>query len=519
MQEYKKRSTLQITLVLTTITIVCKILGFLKNSLLAYYFGTSPVVDAYVMTFSIGTITCGWVAGLIGNFTPVFKKIESENGVVRALKFAGNVHSYIFGLVLLFAGILGIIAPTVVKIIAPGFNEITYNYTVHFFRLYLISIVFYSSYRFGNEFLHCNQRHIAASAPDVVMSTCCIISIIGSSYLGESFLIYGYVIALLLQCVITICFSYKIGFKILLKPKWDENMNRLLIMAVPIFLSNTLAEINTLVDKMFASKLTSGTVAALDYANTMKEFLSQIGTMAIVAVIFPIFSKLWAEGDVEAFKDKVMQLLQMLAVLYIPVTAGVIAIGDLIIEIVFKRGQFDDKAAFITTNAFIIYSLALFALSLRGVFLKAFYSMQKTRYILMVSGANVFLNVFLNFILVKHYGYIGLALATSIAALSCLPIYFYCFRREIPSVRYRSFLIKCIKSLVASIGMFFIIHQFKINITYLFDKSLVGLALLIVLLMGSGLIIYILIGLCIKIEEVEMVVKYIRGKILTNRNT
>lgn len=509
-----KKKNAQLAIAITVITITCKMLGFIKNSILAYYFGISPVVDAYVMTFSIGTITCGWIAGLVGNFTPVFKKVVAEHGRNQALDYARNVHNFIWILVVLLVVVLELIAPSVVHIVAPGFSGITYEYTVWFFRLYLISVIFYATFRFLQEFLNCNREHIWAAGSDVIMSACCIVAIIVSSKIGNSFLIYGYVIAIILECLIVEIGSHRIGFQHYVGLCWDKNLKSLIIMAIPIFLSNTLAEINTLIDKIFASKLESGIVASLDYANTMKDFAFQIGTIAMVTMIFPVLSEHWVNGEIEHFKDKVINGISILVILYTPMISGIIVSGDLIINIVFKRGMFSEEAATITSNAFIIYSIALIALTLRSVFLKAFYSMQKTKYILFVSLVNVVLNIILNTLLVKWLGYIGLALATCLSALLCLPMYFVMLKKSIPTVKFKLFYVKFGKAVFSSGIMYGILKGIRSFFFNRCDYSLLAQLVMFCFIVVIGIISYVLIGYVLNIQEIREFVKYAKKKMI-----
>ncbi|MBO6244601.1 MAG: hypothetical protein J6O41_08620, partial [Clostridia bacterium] len=185
------KKSVNIVVVITLITMLCKIFGFFKNSVLAYYYGTSYVIDAYVMTFSIGTITSSWIAGLIGNFTPKFKEIEANSGRKEALIFSGQVFRFVLFLVVLLIVLLEIFSPIIVRLIAPGFEYDSYSLTVAFFRIYCISIFFYAIFRFSQEFLNCNQNHLAAVAPDLLMSSFCIIAIVVSSILGNYILIMG----------------------------------------------------------------------------------------------------------------------------------------------------------------------------------------------------------------------------------------------------------------------------------------------------------------------------------------
>jgi len=504
-------------LIITLILFVCKVLGFLKNSVLAYYFGTGSVVDAYVMTFSIGTITSGWIAGLIGNFTPKFKQIESENNRDKALVFSSQVFNLIMVLVLSLIVILEISAPIVVKIVAPGFNTETYNYTVHFFRLYCISILFFTVFRFSQEYLNCNQKHLSAVFPDVIMSALCIVVIVFSHYFGADYLIWGNIIAVFLQGVISHISTRKNGFRIRKTELWNQNLKALLLMAVPIFLSDTLANINTLIDKIFASNLESGIVSALDYANTMKEFAYQVGTIAIVTIIFPVVSKYWADKNYDAFSNKILQGLDCFSVLYVPVIFGIILVGDIAISIVFQRGEFDETAHVITSNAFVIYSISLIAMVYRCVFLKAFYAMQKTKYILTVSSVNVALNILLNILLVKKLGYIGLVLSTTVAALVCMPLYFYLFKRSIQSVSYKASIIKFFKCVFSSLVMAVCVYIVRLFLEDILYTDLIHKILLLAILVVLGSAIYVVMGIIFKINELKTILVTVKHRFIQNK--
>ena len=498
-KDEKKGSTVKVALIITIITICCKFLGFINNSILAYFFGTSPVVDAYVMTFSIGTITCGWIAGLIGNYTPVYKRIISKEGKQEGVLFSSNVHNCILLLAFLFVLLLELLAPQIVSMIAPGFKAETYNYTVHFFRLYLISIVFYASFRFFKEYLNCNLKHIWATAPDLLMSSCCIVSIVISSQIGESFLIYGYIVAVVFQCIIGRIGSKQFGYKDNLILRWDKNIKELLKLAIPIFLSSTLAEINILVDKMFASGLEEGMVASLDYANTMREFVYQLGTIAIITMIFPVLSELWAENKRNEFRDKIFSGIDFFTFLYVPLTFGILIGGEYVIDIVFKRGQFGSEAAQITTNAFKIYSISLVAIAYRSIYIKALHSMQKTKEIMMVSAINVILNICLNLLLVRQYGYVGLSLATSLSSILCIPVYTYFFKKTIKA-SYRESTIKFMKSLAASIIMYAILWLLN-NYVIVFSDALIYQIIRLIINIIIGIIIYLSLSCLMKVEE------------------
>lgn len=497
------KKSVNIVAVITLITILCKIFGFFKNSVLAYYYGTSYVIDAYVMTFSIGTITSSWIVGLIGNFTPKFKEIEANSGRKEALIFSGQVFRFVLFLVVLLIVLLEIFSPIIVRLIAPGFEYDSYSLTVAFFRIYCISIFFYAIFRFSQEFLNCNQNHLAAVAPDLLMSSFCIIAIVVSSILGNYILIMGYVIAILMQGGVTFICSKRLGLVTNVKLAWNDNVQGLIKMAVPVFFSDALSNINNLVDKIFASRLNAGTIAALDYANTMKDFAYQVGTIGIATMMFPVISKLWADGNVKEFKDKIMQSVSMFSVVYIPLIVAIIYLGDLVIKIVFQRGAFTSESTIITTNAFIVYSVGLIPMVYRLVFYKAFFAMQQTNNVLFVSFFNVLLNVILNIILVNRLGYLGLVIATTTASIICMPLNFWIYSRSISGLEYRDFFITFFKCLLAGLVMFVAMFCIRNGLNLFLPDTLLTKLLVLALTGIFGIMIYCVICTWLKVDGIK----------------
>ena len=499
-------------LIITLTTLLCKVFGFVKNSFLAYYYGTSIVVDAYVMTFAIGTITSGWIAGLIGNLTPVYKKVETEKSSKDATRFAANLLNWLIIIIIILSVILEIFAPQIVKMVSPGFKGEKYQLTVQYFRFYILSLIFYATYRFFQEFLNCIGKHEKAIIPDLLMSTCCIVSIVVSTVIGAEFLIYGYVIAILLEAVLELVFSYKSDFRFYRGHILDENLKLVFAMAVPIFLSDTIAQINTLVDKMFASFLPSGAVSVLDYANTLKDCAYQIGTIAILITIFPVISKYWADGKLDEFSERVIKGINYMTVIFLPLIFAIFILSSDVISIVFSRGEFNEIAAQMTSLSFILYSCGLLALSYRCIFFKAFYAMQKTKIVLLISFTNVTLNILMNAVFVKLFGYAGLALSTSIASSLCLPLYFWFFKKN-TNAKYVEVIKTFFRTLVTSVAMAGAVFLIKVVIERL--NILVGKAESILVIGVSilvGVVIYVFVGKWLHINEIDELLNIIRKR-------
>jgi putative peptidoglycan lipid II flippase len=254
---------------------------------------------------------------------------------------------------------------------------------------------------------------------------------------------------------------------------------------------------------MFASGLNSGTVASLDYANTMKDFAYQVGTIAIATMMFPVISKLWAEGDIIGFKNRKMRNLSVFSVLYIPIVIGIIYLGDMAIRIVFQRGAFTSEASVITTNAFILYSINLIPMAYRLVFHKAFFAMQKTKYVLAVSFLNVLLNIVLNMVLVKELGYLGLAIATTAASIICMPFNFWIYSRTVGEIEYKPFLLTIFKCLTAAAGMLGVIVLVRKGLALIMTSGMMAEILSFCIITIVGVVVYFVICNLLRVNEIN----------------
>ena len=517
----KETSIKKSVIIITTIVVVCKVLGFLKNSLLANFFGTSFIVDAYTMTFSIGLIMSGWVAGLIGGFTPIYKKVEVEcdNDSNSVKRYSSNVFNWIYIISVVLIILLEIFASQLVDAVAPGFSDEAKVLTTRFFRIYSLGLLFYVGYRYFKEYLVCLKKSILATIPDLFISSLCILGIVLGYYIEIIWLIVSYVIAVGAQFLFELVSSILVGFRYKPFLKIDSNIKALLILFVPVFLSDMLAEINVLIDKIFASKLDEGVVSVLEYANTLKDFAYQIGTTALVLIVFPVLSKFWAEKKYDDFESLTIKSLNYMSAFFMPVVGFAFATSHRIIQIVYFRGAFDSAALIMSSRALMAYVFALLPLGYRVVFLKSFYSSRKSIYILICSLVNVSLNVGLNFLFVNMFGYFGLALSTSIAAALTMLPYLLIIRRILPSFSYKKFFIegsKCLAcSLLFTIPLFFFEHLFGF-----YPSSFAFNFLIIFGLFVISFVIYIFFAVRVfKVEEIKYLFDKFKNKLFHRKAT
>ena len=310
-------------------------------------------------------------------------------------------------------------------------------------------------YRIFKEYLICNERFIQAHVPDLVVSISIIIAVFLSTLVGREFLIWGFVLAISVQFLLEYLFSRKllIGIKRTVL-KFDDSIKQTFVTALPVILAEMISELNSFVDKMFASNLPSGSVAILDYANLLKAVIYDTGVIALGTILFPKLAEIWSMDRKEEFKEQLIHSLNLMTVLFLPISFGVFAIGDMAVKVIFERGEFSTEATAMTSMAWKMYAIGLLALVFIFVLNKAYLAMRKTRTVFMVNILTGVSNVILDYLLIQQMGYKGLALATSIATIIGAITYAICISVELDKFCFKDVFSVFVRTFVSSFIMF-----------------------------------------------------------------
>lgn len=511
MNERIKKSAIAIT----GITLLCKLIGFFKNILLAKYWGTGAVVDAYVMVFAVGNIVFGWIGGFTGNFTPEYKRLIITSNKEKADLFADNLRNWLLIITLTFVIIFEVFAETIVHIVAPGYSGDVYQLTVYFWKIYSVSFFALVLYRLYKEYINCNEKYVQAILPDLLMSSVSIIAIVISAYTQKEVLIWGYVVAIVLEAFIERGLAYKLGLKTKFILKYDDSIKKILLAVLPMFLSDTLVEINSFVDKIFASSLDVGTMSVLEYANNIKNIAYETGVIAVVTIIYPKMSELWAKKEDELFINSIVKNIRFMSFIFIPITFGLIAVGKYLVAFIYQRGAFTENSTILTTNVLIMYSLGLLAMVIRLIMNKAFCAMQKTRFVLFTSCINVIVNIICNCILVRYFGMLGLAFSTSIAAIVSSLVSILIVIKKF-KLKTKNHMVELIKMIFSAIIMFLVIVVVR---KYWLDGVEFGVCTFIIqLVIGTviGILTYIIIAYILRTEELMKLIENLKIKLNGN---
>lgn len=495
------------TVLLMIVTIVSKILGLFRDSVLASAYGTGKYAAVYSTANSISTILFAVIGtALATSLIPLYNKLASEDSAERAMGFLNSVVNLVVIVCLSIAGLGIIFAGPLVKVFAPGYQGDVYTLCVQYTRILLPSIVFVGLANIFTSYLQIKKRYVIPGFIGMPYSIIIIVSIYLSLKTSPMVLVIGTLIAISAKALFQLPFVYKEGYRY--RPKInlkDPVMKDMMILILPVVIGVGANQINSIVDKSLASLLGTEVVASFSYAIKLYEFVQALFITSILAVIYPRLSSMIVSDRMDSFLNSLKKTMNVIIVALVPIIVGCIVLSRQIVEVLFQRNAFTSKDTTMTASILWIYVIGILAFALRDVLTRGFYSMEDSKTPMINSIISIVFNISLNLILVKPLGYKGLAIATAVSAYIGLLLFNRSMRKKIEGYSSRDNYIVFVKSLFAALIM-----GLGVKLVYgIVASSLVGglLFKLIALAsaVGVGVIVYALIMHFLRVEEYEMI--------------
>ena len=283
----------------------------------------------------------------------------------------------------------------------------------------------------------------------------------------------------------------------------------------PVLIGVAVTQINTIVDRTIASTLVEGSISALSYANKLNQFVMGMFIVSISSVVYPMLSKLSTENNKVEFNKSIVTATSTVILLVIPISVGAIILSKPIVKVLFQRGAFDDRAAYMTSVALVFYSIGMIGFGLRDILGKVFYSLQDTKTPMINGAIAMGLNIILNISFVKftNMQLAGLALATSISALVTVALLFINLRIKIGPFGGRHVLSVFLKAVISALLMALVTYFAYKNIANIFGVGMVKEIITLGLSILAGALTY---GICViifKVDEVNLIINTLRKKL------
>ncbi|WP_250674387.1 murein biosynthesis integral membrane protein MurJ [Paraclostridium ghonii] len=501
---------------LMVVTMLSKVLGFGREIVLNYFYGTSAYSDVYIVAMNIPLVLFASIGvGLGTTFIPLYQEVLNERGEERAIKFSNNIMSIVVALSIIL-GVLGFIfAEPLVKMFAWHYEGEKLVVAAKFVRIMIGGVLFIGLSNLMTSYLQIKGDFTIPGMIGLPNNIIIIISIILSAVVGNIYILaIGTLIGMLSQFLFQVPFAIKKGYKF--KPTIDlkdEYLKKMLWLVMPVFIGVAVNQVNVMVDKSLASGLEDGVITALNSANRLNGFVMGLFIATLGAVIYPTLSKLSTENNNEKFAQSVANSVNCVNLLVIPASIGAIILATPIVRILFQRGAFDDRSTVLTATALVFYSVGMIGFGLRDILGKVFYSLKDTKTPMVNGMISVALNIVLDIVLVKVMGHGGLALATSLSALICILLLFRSLKKKIGYYGQDKIKSTFIKILISSLVMGVVTY-----FTYKFLFGILGLgfiqeAIALGTSIALGGAIYTVLIVVFKVEEVNMAIDMVKRKL------
>ena len=457
----EKKGILKAAGVLGSATILSRVMGMVRDIVVARLFGAGMATDAFFAAFQIPNMLRRFFAegALTAAFVPTFSETLVQEGEEKARELANLCFTLLTMLVALIT-LLGILfSPLIIKLMFPGFAAVPgkFELTVLLNRVMFPYLFFISLVALCMGVLN-TVRHFFTPAISTVFLN---IAMILAALLLRPFFHYpitalavGVLLGGLLQLLLQLPVLWSKGFPI--HPRFgfnDPKVKKIALLMLPATLGVGVYYLNITVGNILASLLPQGSVSYLYYAQRLFEFPQGVFTVSVAQAVLPAMSRQAAEGDLEAMKDSLNYGVRLTLFVTIPALVGLAVCSEALMTLLFMGGQFDYTMAQQSARALIYYSSGLSCVALVRVLAPAFYALKDTKTPVITAFISFVLNLGFSLWLMVPLKHGGLALASSLAALGNMLLLFWLLRRKTGLLGGRRMLRTALSAVTASLPM------------------------------------------------------------------
>lgn len=420
------------SLLLISITFFSKLLGLLREAMMANYLGTGSVSDAYVLGTTLSQIV---ITGLAGSFfktylpTATQEKIKSDN---EYNNFTGQLLFVGTWFFLFVSVITYITADQTISLLGLGATTDVVSMAISVCKLTAFPSAFLFAINVLQGYLHTQEKFSSNFIYPVVMN----VAIMGALVIGKgniTALSYGYSTSIVLSAIALWLYSRNFGFKgaSVKGALKNKAVIKVMILTLPLFLGGIVSELNEIIDRSFSAYYETGALTALRYGKLLEIFMTSAIGIAIGQAAYPRIAALKGSGKIRELEILVTHLLSAFFVISIPLLAGIVLTGNDLVKVVFMRGAFNEQSAYNTSLSFKLYSFSILPVCVNEVLSRVFFVYDDTKrpveFSVIAMGINVVLNAAVVFLF--KCDFYALAITTSICE-TIMAILYYAFSKQ-----------------------------------------------------------------------------------------
>lgn len=432
------------TMVVSSMTMLSRILGLVRDVVLMGVFGAGGLMDAFLVAFKIPNFLRRLFAeGAFSQaFVPVLSEYKEKYNLIEVQLLISRVSGALMLILSLLTAVVILLAPWVITLFAPGFVAEPDKFTAasQLLRLTFPYLLFISMTAFAGSILQSYGRFAAPAFAPVLLNLCMIAgALIFAPMFATPIMALGYAVAIsgLLQLLIQLPQLWQ--QQLLVAPKINfqhEGVKRILKLMLPAIFGVSVTQINLLLNTVFASLMVGGSVSWLYAAERMSELPLGLIGVAIGTVILPSLSASEAKKDDVNFKKTLDWAARLIVLVGLPASVAMWVLSDVFMQALFLRGEFTLHDAKMSAIALKSLSGGILGFMLIKIFAPAFFARQDTKTPVKIGIASVFANMLFSVLFIAIYHHLklplhgGLALATTGASFVNAGLLYYFLHRR-----------------------------------------------------------------------------------------
>ncbi|CUT18184.1 MULTISPECIES: murein biosynthesis integral membrane protein MurJ [Candidatus Ichthyocystis] len=406
----------------SSMTFASRILGFVRDTCIAHFFGAGTNTDAFVVAFRLPNLLRRIFAE--GAFSQAFVPLLSQTNN-RSPTETKNFVNGVFTLILITTALVTAIglsvADPIIRVSAPGFvGKPSFYLSVNLLKITFPYIICISLVTLSAAILNINGKFAISAITPAILNIAMIVAIfVSQQYLKDriTYLAWGVLIGGIIQCLVQIYPLKKIN----LLPKWNTSfkqpmIKKLITQIGPAILGVSVIQLSLLLNTFFASFLPTGSISWIYYADRLMEFPTGLLGAAMVTVLLPEMSAAHANKDTNLYTNTIDWGLKITLLLAIPASVAIVSIGYDIIVCLFGYGQFGAKSAIETHRALVGYAIGLVPMIAVKVLAPAFYAKQDIKTPAKIAVLVLIITQTGNLLLTGYLQQMGLTLSISLGA-------------------------------------------------------------------------------------------------------
>ncbi len=447
------KTLLKTAVFMAAATLLAKVLGLIRDSLIAAFFGTGMEADAFMTASKAPTTLFDVVIGgvISATFIPVFNDIMTKRGKKEAMEFVNKFVTMVFLATLAIAVFGMIFSEQIVNFMAPNYTGDKHDLAVQLTFIMFPMIIFTGfAFSFVGFLQSMGEYNIPAIISLVSNAAIIVYFILFGKRFGVVGLAVTMVIAWSLQVIVQI--PALIRFRYRFRPDFrlkDSNIKNALLLAGPMLVSTWVQPLYSVINSRLASGI-DGAYSSLELANRLYIIVTGVFSFVVTNLIFPKLAKANASQNDEEARGLIMTSLKAIVLVILPLTAGMIILSNPITNIIYRRGEMTAESASVIAGALSCYSVGMLGLAVNEILSKYFFSINDSKTPMRNSILSMVFNVVMAYLLFGIFKTYGLALAAAGGSIFNALMNGFCMVRRQPGMIGRADGVTFLKVLLSS---------------------------------------------------------------------